>query len=171
MRLFLFCSVLSLLIACQSDRNKTAKPYVSTNPILTFENPAKPSSSLPRLSVAGNSLYMSWVTKEGEEATLWYSNYSDGSWKSPFAIAQSDSWFVNWADFPYIAINNDVVVTNVLEKSAAGTYTYDIKLDVIAEANTIQRIGQNLPLHTDGTKSEHGFVSMVPYGEEEFFVT
>ena len=40
---------------------------------------------------------------------------------------------MNWADFPAIAENNGSILTNVLQKSAEGTYTYDIRLQLFSK--------------------------------------
>ena len=57
-----------------------------------------------------------------------------------------------------------------MQKSDQGTYTYDVKLNYKNRDSTTWK--KNLILHTDGTKTEHGFVSMIPaYDTDEFFVT
>lgn len=59
-------------------------------------------------------------------------------------------------------------MTSFLQKSATGTYTYDVKLNLYnAEKNSWKK---NFILHNDGTKSEHGFVSIRPHAENSFLV-
>lgn len=90
-------------------------------------------------------------------------------WSSSEEIINGNDWFVNWADFPAIAENNGSILTNFLQKSADGTYTYDVKLNYFSsETNSWNK---NILLNTDGTQSEHGFVSMLPYKDDSFFVT
>ena len=87
-------------------------------------------------------------------------------------ISEGTDWFTNWADFPAIAANDHSILTSHLQKSANGTYTYDVMLNLLDKnLPSPQTSGanskgvftkQNFILHNDGTKSEHGFVSMLP---------
>ena len=53
--------------------------------------------------------------------------------------------------------------------SAEGTYTYDIRIKLFnKQENTWKK---DFILHNDSTKSEHGFVTMLPYKENSFFIT
>ena len=84
-------------------------------------------------------------------------------------LFRSSDWFVNWADFPANAINEDLILTSYLKKSASGTYTYDILLNL--ETLSGKKIKDNFLLNTDGIKAEHGFVSMIPSNNKGFFIT
>ncbi|MDT0555099.1 hypothetical protein [Patiriisocius hiemis] len=177
MRYFIFIIITSLFFACKEKPSK--KTEVSSEESLelfkesfipTFSNPANDSnSSLPRLFSTGNQLYMSWVTQQDSLATLYYSAYENGEWLPKQKVTSGTDWFVNWADFPAIAVNNETVLSNILQKSADGTYTYDIKLNLGIKVDTILK--ENFTLHSDGTKSEHGFVSIVPLNDGAFSVT
>jgi hypothetical protein len=107
--------------------------------------------------------------KNDSITTLKYSKFNGDTWTSPSKIISGSDWFVNWADFPAIAENNGNVLTNVLQKSADGTYTYDIRLQLFSKNKNTWK--NNFLLNLDGKKSEHGFVSMLPYNENSFFVT
>ena len=52
-------------------------------------------------------------------------------------------------------------------KSDTGTYTYDVQLNLL-QADTLLKAP--FILHDDGTKSEHGFVSLLPW-KDGFFAT
>ena len=96
-------------------------------------------------------------------------------------VSEGTDWFTNWADFPAIAANDHSILTSHLQKSANGTYTYDVMLNLLDKnlpsphtsgANSKGVFTkQNFILHNDGTKSEHGFVSMLPYQDNSFFIT
>ena len=98
-----------------------------------------------------------------------YVKLKDGEWQTPHEIVQGTDWFVNWADFPMIAENQGNLLSHVLKKSSAGTYSYDVKLNVLPKGSITG--ATNLALHTDGTQTEHGFVTAVPYKAGSFFVT
>lgn len=134
-----------------------------------IKSPTLENSSLPRLYSNGKNLLMSWVEKNDSLAILRYSMLVNDIWAQPEEIVSGNDWFVNWADFPALVENNGNVLTNVLQKSAEGTYTYDIRLQLFSKEKEIWE--NNILLNLDGKKSEHGFVSMLPYKNDSFFVT
>lgn len=79
-------------------------------------------------------------------------------------IAEGRDWFVNWADFPSLAIlDNGDWLSFVLRKSdPAMPYAYDIWTTRSTDA------GRNwsalVLLNRDGTQTEHGFVALLPDG-------
>lgn len=124
----------------------------------------------PNLVAKHGELTLSWVSSvRGKEATLYYSQFSKSTWNQPKTIASGTDWFVNWADFPANAINGDVLLTSYLKKSATGTYTYDVVLNLQKLNGDI--IKKDFLLNTDGKKAEHGFVSMVPNTKGGFYIT
>ncbi|ARV05379.1 sialidase [Polaribacter sp. SA4-10] len=124
----------------------------------------------PNLVEQDGMLSLSWVNSiRGEKATLLYSQLENDTWKKPTTITSGADWFVNWADFPANATNGDVLLTSHLQKSASGTYTYDVVLNLRKLNGEI--IKENFLLNTDGMKAEHGFVSIIPNLKEGFFVT
>ena len=113
---------------------------------------------------------LSWISsKEENKAFLNYSQYKKGRWIKPQVIASGSDWFVNWADFPAHAINQDLIITSHLKKSASGTYTYDVILNL--QKLSGEKIRENFLLNTDGVEAEHGFVSIIANNEKGFFIT
>ncbi|MGB5273667.1 MAG: hypothetical protein WBN39_06400 [Flavobacteriaceae bacterium] len=127
-------------------------------------------SALPYLYSNGERTLLSWVEEEGDSlAKLRYSELKDGQWLPPNDILKGSDWFVNWADFPMILGNKGNLMTHVLKKSASDTYAYDVKLNLFEGDKT--QWATNIPLNTDGTPTEHGFVSGLPMADGSFFVT
>jgi len=160
-----------ILLSCKSEIKKTtprASEVVETT-ILQLSSPANSYSSLPRLYSNGKKLLMSWVEKQDTLAILKYASFKKNAWSVPVEINKGTDWFVNWADYPAIAENNGNILTNILQKSANGKYTYDIKLDLFSKETNDWN--NNFLLNLDGKKSEHGFVSILPIEEDSFFVT
>ena len=158
-------------ISCKNTSEKKdgiAISETSENELQTIENPVKGNSSLPRLFSNNNQLFLSWVEKKDTLTTLNFSVFENGTWKASEEVISGSDWFVNWADFPSIAETNGNILTSFLQKSASGTYTYDVKLNLyIAKTNTWKK---NFILHSDGTQSEHGFVSIRPYAADSFLI-
>jgi len=160
--------VLLLFINCKEE----SKQERSTNLkelVNHVQSPAASHSSLPYLFSNGNKTLLSWVEKEGDSLTKFkYAEWDAEKWQEPQEILQGADWFVNWADYPMIAENNGNLWSHVLKKSAADTYSYDVKMNVWSKGGNAWQT--NLPLHTDGTATEHGFVTVLPYNDA-FFVT
>lgn len=175
--IFIFLCLSSLLFSCKDavkESPKTTSEIVEEveavkESIQSLENPSTTGSQLPRLFSNESELYFSWVTRKDSMDILNYSVFKDGNWTKATPIIEGNDWFTNWADFPAIAEQNGHLLTNILQKSATGTYTYDVKLNLYNSEE--KKWKKNFILHDDGTQSEHGFVSMLPTDENDFFVT
>ncbi len=172
MRAFLyFFSFFFILVSCKTETKKetNSPPEPEEATVVSISTPVTAQSSLPRLFSNDNQLFLSWVEKQDSLSVLKYASYTQNQWSQPIEVASGTDWFVNWADFPVIAENNGNILTSLLQKSASGTYTYDISLNLYnAKTN---RWKKNFLLNQDGTQSEHGFVSMIPHGDDAFLVT
>ena len=149
--------------------NKESKPSISTE-VKMIASPASDSCALPSLFTDKNGLvYLSWVEKKGKESTLKFSTLTNDQWSEPAIISSGNNWFVNWADYPVIASDgNNNMLSHFLERSDTGKYTYDVKL--ISSSDRGKTWSDSKILNEDGKKAEHGFVSMIPYGDN-YFVT
>ncbi|MDP2524572.1 hypothetical protein [Maribacter dokdonensis] len=168
----LICTAVVFLVLGTSFgcKNSTTKPEPNKQlPLVQkMTSPAAMASSLPHIMVNKDVALMSWVeTVDDTLTTLKYSELVDGEWQESESILSGTNWFVNWADYPMISENNGSLWSHVLKKSSLGTYSYDIKMNVKPKGET--HWNKDLRLHTDGTPTEHGFVSIVPY-QNNFFV-
>lgn len=149
---------LSLLIAaCSTPQNEetSSVSFTGEAPYLFTDN-------------AGTT-YLSWTEAGESENQLKFSTYNKGKWSEPQIIAKGSNWFVNWADYPVIVTKNGTnFMSHFLAKSSEGTYSYDVT--VKHSTNSGKDWSEAYVLHDDGKSAEHGFVTMVPYGEN-FFVT
>lgn len=148
-----------LFISC--EENKTVIQDVPFD----FES----NNLSPNLVAGEDYLGLSWLHVEDGKPSLYYNQFRNNAWQTPRKIAEGGDWFVNWADFPANAVNGDLLLTSYLEKSADGTFTYDIRLNLQKMDGTVLR--ENFLLNTDGVKAEHGFVSMLPNEEGGFYVS
>ncbi|MDD9891778.1 MAG: hypothetical protein OXU30_15750 [Gammaproteobacteria bacterium] len=124
-------------------------------------SPAIENSKLSRLtSDEQGNLYLSWVTESGDSASLFYSQLTERGWSDPQAISSGSNWFVNWADFPALSVNEGNKAALWLRMSAEGTYDYDIDSRFYAAASN--EWSNTATLHKDGVSAEHGFVAMLP---------
>ena len=157
--------VLMSLVSCEKRNTNN-----SENGFISIKSPTSIGSMQPFLFSKDKNLFMSWTQKMNDSIyTLNYSELKIGKWTETIEITRGDNWFVNWADFPAISENNGNILTYILQKSEASTYAYDIHM-YLAGTNE-NSVNKNFILHSDSTKTEHGFVSMLPYKDDSFFVT
>ncbi|QOI95959.1 MAG: exo-alpha-sialidase [Flammeovirgaceae bacterium] len=151
--------VLLLLLACSvNDKSFT---------IEFLPSPAGNNAGEPYLFTdpAGDVL-LSWIETNDTIHQLRYSRWNGQQWNEPVTIASSSNWFVNWADYPMIVSNGrENLMAAFLEKSSDEKFSYDVK--ITASSNGITW-GDPTMLHDDGKYAEHGFVSLVPQGDQVF---
>ena len=128
------------------------------------------SNAQPSLVSGEGSLSLSWISSnEGNKSTLNFSQLKEGKWTNTQTMATGSTWFVNWADFPAHAINENLILSSYLKKSDSGTYTYDVILSL--QKLSGEKVKEDFLLNTDGVKAEHGFVSIIPNHNQGFFIT
>lgn len=147
-----------------------AAPQVD-RPLVVREiaSPAGPGSGEPNLAVGPDGrVLLSWIEPAGEgRHTLRFAGLDpNGSWSAPRTIAEGSGWFVNWADFPALtALPDGTLFAHWLAKSGPSTYAYDVR--VASSRNGGQTWSRPVVPHRDGTQTEHGFVSMLPWSAAE----
>lgn len=157
----IFCLV---ALACSEKRSSTDQ----TSQINLISSPAGANSAEPFLFTDSNDqVYLSWIEKQEGISQLKFSKLQVGGWTEPTMIATGNSWFVNWADYPMMTTQNGNYVAHFLDKSGESTYAYDVKLVTSADGQTWN---DPIVLHDDKKQAEHGFVTILPYGDN-FFVT
>lgn len=160
----------NLFVSCNHDKNKEKQEMGEKDIVHHIASPSGTVSSLPVLYSNRDDTILSWITEETDSmASLNYSYLVDGKWQEPKEIIRGEDWFINWADFPMISENNGNLISHVLKKSSKETFSYDIHMNLLPKGQS--EWATNIPLHTDGTKTEHGFVTALPFEENSFFIT
>jgi hypothetical protein len=116
---------------------------------------------------------LSWVEYVNDTTdALMFSIFEKDKWSEGKMIAQGSDWFVNWADFPSVAVfhgSSESMAAHWLQKSARGTFDYDVR---IAQSNDGgDSWGESFIVHRDGIPAEHGFVTMIAVSESRVFAT
>lgn len=156
--LFLLCITALFFLAC-SDRVSQQ----GSEPVALLV-PTSGRALGPRLSGGGAyDLLLSWMAPHSNGATLLYSRFGGGSWGAANSVVDIPSMFVNWADLPSVVpLGDGHIAAHWLERRAAGGYAYDV-LFTQSSDNGVTWSEATRP-HTDGTDTEHGFVSIYPDG-------
>lgn len=125
------------------------------------ESPAGGGSGEPFLSSAGDTIYFSWLQSAGARGhELRFARFHDGRWGEPRVIAESDRFFVNWADFPSVSPGpGGRLWAHWLERGEGGGYDYGIRITRSEDGGLTW--SEPWTPHEDGTPTEHGFVSTV----------
>jgi hypothetical protein len=149
-----------ILFGCDASERST---QLFTEPIAS---PAKQISGEPNLVTGedGNT-YLSWIEKvDGAYHALRYAMFNGDGWSVPATVAEGKNWFVNWADIPSLAVLDDGTITaHWLERSDTLRYSYDVKLAQSVDGRNTWT--SPVTPHRDGTRTEHGFVSMLPWSD------
>ncbi|HAI59786.1 MAG TPA: hypothetical protein DCM32_07915 [Xanthomonadaceae bacterium] len=114
---------------------------------------------------------LSWQERDAEGCTVLRTAVlpAGGEVGEPRDVARGCDWFVNWADFPAVAIaDNGDWWTWYLQKSGASTHAYDIRL--LRSEDEGRTWSAPITPHDDRTPTEHGFVSMVPMGADRMLL-
>ncbi|HEX6164222.1 MAG TPA: sialidase family protein [Vicinamibacterales bacterium] len=109
-------------------------------------------------------MLLSWIERDGDLATLKFAERTAAGWSTPKTIASGRNWFVNWADVPSaLRLPSGTIVAHWLQKSAASTYAYDVRLSYSTDDG--KTWSPSFTPHHDGTPTEHGFASLFPMGD------
>jgi len=132
--------------------------------VRSLDTPAALGSGEPNLYTAFDGrVFLTWIEPaQSKGHRLRFSVREGERWSEPRTIAEGLNWFVNWADFPsLVVLKNGVFVAHWLVKAGTDGHAYDISI----ARSTDRGKTWSTPLvpHRDGTKTEHGFVSMLPW--------
>ncbi len=126
--------------------------------------PAAAGALAPQLFADGDSFLATWIEPVPASATgalrVRLARFDGKLWTLPATVRESTTLFANWADVPGVVRAADgALYAWWLERSSAGTYTYDVRLARSTDQGvTFAPLGV---LHDDRSPAEHGFVSAV----------
>ena len=139
----------------------TAGATDPAKPVVEWSGP--PGSSKPHLTrTAGGGLLLSWLEPRPDKRYALRAASRVGSrWSEPVTVAESDRFFVNWADFASITeTTTGAWVVHWLEKTAAKAYAYHVKLAMSKDRG--RTWSAPVTIHSDTSATEHGFAALVP---------
>ncbi len=129
--------------------------------------PASEGAIAPNLVEDNGSAWMTWVepvNKEKNIMALKCAKFEDGTWGDAKMIVQANNFFANWADFPELGVAKDgTLFVTWPQQSGPGTYAYDIAVARSDDSGETWILMGTL--NDDRVLGEHGFVSLVPEGE------
>lgn len=148
--------------AAEATGQRPAPKAESKNAVEMLASPAGPGAAEPFLFAGKGGAILSWLEPVAgtDRTALRFARHSGGAWSEAKTVIERNDLFVNWADFPSIVEDaNGVLFTHWLQKSGGGTYAYDVWM---ASSTDGVKWSEGFLLNRDGTKTEHGFVSLSP---------
>jgi hypothetical protein len=146
------------------------RPPPDTTPgkIVEIDSPAPAGSAQPFLSDAyDGGVILSWLERAGSGHRFRFATRRDGRWSEPITVAEGDRFFANWADVPSVVrLPDGSIVAHWLQVSGPKKYSYDVLIRHSPDGGRTWS-GPLIP-HHDGTETEHGFVSIVPWPDNLF---
>jgi hypothetical protein len=148
--------LLAAVVAGPGARGQSAQLRIELLP-----SPAGPNTAQPQLSTSADGVLLSWIERSGPRATLNFSELTRNTWSPARAVASGTDWFVNWADVPsVIKLSDGTLAAHWLQKNGPEAEAYDVRLSYSKDAG--RTWAASFMPHHDGTRTEHGFVSMLP---------
>lgn len=168
--LVIVVAILTLTAGCAKESKKAdARPNSSKPPekraAIEIPPPAGASAAEPFLFAARDSILLSWLEPipNTDRFALRFSRYRDEKWSPAQTIVDRNDLFVNWADFPSVIEDaKGTLFAHWLQKSSSGTYSYDVRMATSTDGATWSK---PFLLNRDGTKTEHGFVTLAALPE------
>ena len=128
-------------------------------------SPADTGAVGPRLAHGpGGRPLLSWIEARPQGGHRFrFATLEGHHWSSPRTIAEGDSFFVNWADYPGVtALATGELAAFWMWRTGADTYAYDVRVSFSRDGG-LHWTPPTTP-HRDATQTEHGFVSLIPEG-------
>jgi hypothetical protein len=159
-----------LLVIFSSNCNRNEHPVQRSiaapeQPLVirTTQSPTDGDSREPELTATQDGrVILSWVEKLNDKRyALRAAMLDQNGWSDAQTVAEGDNWFINWADFPsVIALKDGALAAHWLVKSGSATYAYDVNISRSNDGS--KSWSKSIVPHRDNTKTEHGFVSLLP---------
>lgn len=152
-------AVLPALWACD-DSGIEREAQVQQIAVAELRSPAAPGSGEPNLAVdSTGTVYLSWLEPAADSTYALRFAELTGDPQDVRTIARGPDFFVNWADFPsLLPLPNGALAAHWLVRSGDATYAYDVH--VARSVDGGRSWSSSIIPHRDGTRTEHGFVSM-----------
>lgn len=155
--LFSLAAATLFSIACSGDG---ARRYALTETPL----PIGADASEPNFfSAPDGRVVMSWIERvdSATHALRVAIRATDGTWGEVRDVTRRSDFWLNWADFPSVALLADGrLLAHWPQRNGSGRYAYEVRM---AESRDEGRTwSESVTPHRPGIEAEHGFVSILP---------
>jgi hypothetical protein len=155
--LFILLAVAFTVTTLSCGRREPAEWTVAVQRV---GSPASANSSEPQLAVSDRGVLLSWLERVGTTNHLKFAERTASGWTAPLTAASGADWFLSYADVPSVQRMTDgTLVAQWLQTTDPVTEAYNLLLSY-SKDNAKTWAPSFMP-HHDGTKTQHGFASMV----------
>ena len=169
-RMALLALSASLCLAACGREAEPAAPALVVTGLQPWTLPAPPGSLAPDLAVSPRGrLVLSWLNAEsGRRTLLQFAELGvDDRWQGPVTVAVGQSFVVNAADTPHIAIADDRALwVQYLQRQVEGGYGVRLATSRSGGMGWSDPVAVN----TDDVAAEHGFATLWPAGGDRIGV-
>ena len=126
-----------------------------------IESPTGPGAAESNLAVGPDGkVFLSWIEPAADSAmALRFASWDGTRWSPPQTIRAGRDYFVNWADFPSLAVQADgKMAAHWLQRFGTTSYAYDVRIS--QSTNGGKSWGTPVAPHGDRSATEKGFVTM-----------
>ena len=167
------CGLLGLVIAASGfvlPQVGTAQTHATLfDQVEDIALPSPPGAHEPSLASHNGVLYMSWLEHKGDQTKVMMGSRSAHGWSEPRLVHQGSDLFVNWADFPGIALfDNGTIAVHWLREIGPSSFDYQVEIALSRDGGASW--SEPLIPHEDRSFAQHGFVSMLPAGPDSLTV-
>jgi hypothetical protein len=153
-------SLLALAALVVSSSCGRSEPAAWTVAVQRVASPAGPNSSEPQIVDSGRGRILSWVERAGTMSHLKFSERTVSGWSPVVTAASGNDWFLSYADVPSVMrLSDGTLVAQWLQQLDPIMEAYDLRLSY-SKDNGKTWAASFMP-HNDGTKTQHGFASLV----------
>ena len=155
-------AIMALLLTMMSCNDYSPQE----NLVPEWSSPAGKNSVSPNLSLDLNGMpILSWLKIEQSSVALEYARWRGDRWSAPIIIASGNNWLVNRADFPSVVqLNESLWAAHWLVMTDPSVFAYDVFISLSRDGGITWE--PSFKPHTDGTFTEHGFVSFFTEGDD-----
>ena len=122
-------------------------------------SPAGVNSVEPQFTVQGDRAILSWLELAGQRATLRFAQRTPSGWSEAHVASSGSDFFINASDVPSVrALADHSIVAQWLQQNGPDPDGYDIRLSWSRDEG--RTWSKPASPHHDGTKTQHGFVSL-----------
>ncbi len=155
------------LIGGVSLQGWRSAPLSAPVDIESLPSPAGAGSAEPNLAVGRDGrVYLSWFEPTPDSLfTLRVASFDGRQWSTPGTVRTGRDFFVNWADFPSLAVLADGrLAAHWLQRTGKATYAYGVRIAMSSNGGATW--GAPITPHDDSSATEHGFVALWPDGDD-----
>lgn len=149
------------LLALFAARDPLAQDAAAPFRLEHMSSPAGDDALAPNLATEGTRTVLSWLDNHDDLPALKFAERTASGWSDVRTVVTNESLMVNPADVPIVRpLPGGSLVAAWLEVNSDDEEAYDLK--VARSADNGRTWSKAVTPHHDGTKTQHGFASIVP---------